>query len=217
VRRRRRTGPPPPRPPNRTRRRRRRHRPRRSETRPSRAREFLGQHGGVVGDAVGVGERALDLRDADLAIGIGQKVHAMPRAQEQALSWVSMAASRSTVPVVPNQARFSPQVHARKTRNPRPPSGHRRCCPPRPAWLNVLLVSIQFECPSAAWDRSTLWASTCLADPSSVPGARPSLRSIPSRRRLCQRIEAGLVDEFEQVLLAYGQGHGLSHFWRPQD
>jgi hypothetical protein len=27
---------------------------------------------------------ALDLRDADLAIGIGQKVHAMPSAQEQA-------------------------------------------------------------------------------------------------------------------------------------
>ena len=60
-----------------------------------------------------MGERAFDLRDPDLAISIGQQVHAMPRAQEQALVMGDGGGGETRpVPVVPNQARFSPQVQA---------------------------------------------------------------------------------------------------------
>jgi hypothetical protein len=52
-----------------------------------------------------------------------------------------------------------------------------------------------------------LWASACLAS-HQRSGRETCIQVDPERCRFRKRIEAGFVDEFEQVLLDRGQGHG---------
>jgi hypothetical protein len=171
-------------------------------------REFLGQHGGVVGDRVAVGELPLDLREADLPVGIRQQVDAMPRAQEQAA--VMGFRGRSQV----DRAR---RAEPRQVLAPGPGPGEdisRRRHPVARAAAAVALVAEgvggqhPVRMPLRRKRKRAVVGQRLLGRTVERSGRKAFVQVDPERGGLRQRVEAGLVDELEQVLLDRGEGHG---------
>ncbi len=155
-----------------------------------------------------MGERALDLRDADLAIGVGQKVDAMPRAQEQALVMGHGGGGEIDRACRPEPGQvLAPGPGAGKS-----VAGGRDPVARAAAAGAGMAERVGRQHPVGMrlgrLREQRVGGKNLLGRTAQRSGREPLVEVDPERRRLGQRVETGLVDELEQVLLFDGQRHG---------